>query len=520
MITEMSEIEFEKKTGVKLIDAALTVLSPFLLPKEEDRTLTIGTVKFDKTIDLSFISAGLNPRIMITGTIGLADKGPEKATIQFRDFKIGFHVPNNIPVLKDLLLNNDWLIKDESIARINPDNIEAFDVHILHQGPKHTGKTEISSTVSLTGMGSATGTRPVEIRKHNLVIRPQLVFIPGKGGERDLSVILNQSTGPVDVRAHDNTRYHWINSPSDPKDSAPMIIRKALADAAYTKFLEVFNKTSKDKFGVSPGLTLIKKIDVKKGKLTAQEPGFQMVWASHNGTPTDNVTLVFVGLILDSIQLEPRTISKGTTSHILTEALGLAVPENAPLVLSTDDNGWLSDKGRILLNEVTFTLLDNGPKVSLGAIGATLTEVTRTFLILPSLTGAFSGTGPAAPFFAAVVSHGMSYVIREGSKEIVTNLVTFESPNKSIATVTNAAFSLTKGVARAGDVQSHESGFTGIKGTLDLGWLGKASDTVVTWILPDLEKVDIEAPGDKPGEHKAPILLDTHMPPTSGRLQK
>ncbi len=350
--------------------------------------------------------------------------------------------------------------------------------------------------------------------EEGLRITPQIVFIPGKEGVKDLSVTLNQLSGSVDVRDHDSTEYHWVGKTYT--DDNPIIkLIKAKALKASKNAIDSFNKAVEDRFKVNPGLDLIKDIDVKKGKLKVGEPGFQIVWATHNGIPTENVTLVFVGLILDSIQLEPNTLSKLTMSHILTRALGELTPNNRPLVLSNDDNGTLSDKGEILLAEMTFTLLDKGPQVSLGAIGAALTEVVREFSMVP-LTTAFVETGAAAPYFAAVVSHTASYVIREATKKILTNLVAFESSNESIAKVSNAAFSLTEGVSFAGNVQSHKSGFAGIKGTLDLGWLGKASDTVVTWVLPDLETVDIEAPGDLPGEHTAPILLDPQSPAEPG----
>ncbi len=202
----MSEIEFEKKTGVKLIDAALTVLSPFLLPKEHP--LTIGTVKFDDSIDLrKLISDGLDPRIKITGTIKLANKGPEKAAIQFHDFKFGFHVPNDIPIIKDLILSNKWSIKDTSIAQIDLYRIKELDVYILHQGPKQIGKTEISSAVALAGMGSATGTRPIETRKDELEITPS-----------EATIVLGET--PDDLVQYKATKKYADGREKDVSDSA------------------------------------------------------------------------------------------------------------------------------------------------------------------------------------------------------------------------------------------------------------------------------------------------------------
>ncbi|MCP4627905.1 MAG: hypothetical protein GY850_30965, partial [bacterium] len=352
------------------------------------------------------------------------------------------------------------------------------------------------------------------VLEEELRLRPRLVFIPGKSGERDLSAILKRRSGTeVEVRAHPDTRYHWIGK-AYPGDSLAVRVMKAATLAAANKMLVAINKSALKKYGTSPGLKLITKFDVDKGKIKAGEPGMQIVWATHNGLQS-NATIVFVGLVLESIQLEPEPVSRLTMSHILTRSLGGLTTKNKPLVLSTDDNGWLADKGQILLEEMTFQLLEKGPKIPLGAVTIALTEFARKLSLGP-LTLAFSETGVLAPYLADIVSHGVSGVARKTTKYIATNLVTYESTDKSIATVTNAAFSLTKGAALGGFVQSGVSGFVGIKGTLDAGKLGKALDTVITWVLPDLETVDIETKNDPPGDHTAPILIDTQKPAKPG----
>ena len=66
------------------------------------------------------------------------------------------------------------------------------------------------------------------------------------------------------------------------------------------------------------------------------------------------------------------------------------------------------------------------------------------------------------------------------------------STNPAVATVVEQGRRVAAAMNPVGRVDAHLSGLTDLKGTLDLGDYGKASDNVLAWVLPALQSVAIE----------------------------
>ena len=93
-----------------------------------------------------------------------------------------------------------------------------------------------------------------------------------------------------------------------------------------------------------------------------------------------------------------------------------------------------------------------------------------------------NATGPAGPAIASALTK----LVGPGISAVGTQFLNpLESSDPSIASVTSQ-------VPMKGFVRSGSPGVVGITGTLDLGALGSASDTVMTWVLPNLASAEID----------------------------
>ena len=85
------------------------------------------------------------------------------------------------------------------------------------------------------------------------------------------------------------------------------------------------------------------------------------------------------------------------------------------------------------------------------------------------------------------------------------------STTPSVATVINQAAASVIPFDPVGRVDAHQSGLSTIKGTLDLGDFGKASDNVLAWVLPTLQSVVIEP--------QVTVINLNHSPPRDPKVR-
>jgi hypothetical protein len=298
--------------------------------------------------------------------------------------------------------------------------------------------------------------------KDRLELRPVIVPIVIVPGTKQLTVTLAAGNGSTsNVSADTKTTYRWLgNGLISGADGLPDITA-------------ILNQLA-SKLGIP---VQIAEIAVSpSGLLTVNTPGIQVVRAHYVDGATEldsGFSVVLAGIKLKEIALKPESVLT-SLAGTLAEALGSK--KNPPMILTTDANGYVLDKGIVLLDDVTFELLGAAP-ISLKDLVAAIKPV-----IQDALTAALAETGPASP----VLAHAFTKLAGIGLSFLGTQLLDpLESADHSIATVTQTP-------PLQGLVQSHLSGLTSITGTLDLGDLGKADDSVLVWVLPAVEKATVE----------------------------
>ena len=198
------------------------------------------------------------------------------------------------------------------------------------------------------------------------------------------------------------------------------------------------------------------------GVLTVKSRGVQVLQAKR-GSLISNVALVLAGLKLKSIDLEPESL---ITTPLST------VWKDVPLILAHENNSYFKSQGIIVLKDVTFEFIDG--------VGT---------LKLSDLTGALSILGKLPPV----------KFVKWGLKVLGQQMVEFKSGDPSVVTADSW-------IPR-GRVASITSGITSIIGTLTLDQLGSTDDAVLAIVLPEIERVEIRAPEDPPGQHEATVDL-------------
>ncbi len=347
----------------------------------------------------------------------------------------------------------------------SPDNVELSKTHIV---------------VTLNESGATVPPSTLELDPTALFF----VEVPHATGKQ-LKVTLHESDGSTrDVSADPETRYEWLNNPIPSNE-----IFDGILDFAKDKL---------EKAGVSlPEVPFAwAEIAVSAtGLVTVMEPGLQFVWATHpDSTRPTFPTLIFAGLKLDSISLTPESIIT-TSSRGIIEAIVSAqrkakalrtgediddVDVNAPLILTTDelDPLYTTSRGYVRLVDMEFEYLGKG-KLAVSDLVALLARI-RGML----------GT-PETPQ-EKVLKTAAGLVVSVAATEA---LVDFDIANFAIADFCS--------IPLEGCVKGLVPGVTNIIGTVDLDnvhvgpltfdlGLGEASDSVVTWVLPQIESARLE----------------------------
>ncbi len=207
----------------------------------------------------------------------------------------------------------------------------------------------------------------------------------------------------------------------------------------------------------------------EKGTLTVLSPGVQFVRA-RRGELTSSPMLVLAGFQLDEIEL-------GAVSPL---GLPLQAMDNPPLILSQTANSQVLGYGYLELTDLSFKALGHDD------LSLSYSELRKLLL------KAFVAQPELGPALGAVA------ILLESARDVADKLVTFKSADPEVA-ATSIIPSVVSGVG---------GGLAGIEGTLTLPFgLGSASDTVLTFVLPSLDHIDVIAAGDEQGKHDAPILL-------------
>jgi PKD repeat protein len=299
--------------------------------------------------------------------------------------------------------------------------------------------------------------------KGHLDLRPVIAPIVVVPGTKQLTVTFTPGNGTAtrDVTADTATTYRWLgNGLVSGTDGLPDMTSIVSAIAS--------------KLGVPVQIADIS-VDAS-GMLTANTPGIQVVRAHYKDGGIDfdsGFTVVLAGIKLKEIALKPESVLT-TLAGTLSDALGSK--KNPPMILAADANGYVLDKGVVLLDDVTFELLGTATISLKDLVGAIEP------LVHDALTAALAETGPAAP----VLAHAFTKLAELGVAFAgVQALDPLESADETIASVSQT-------VPLQGLVQSHVSGLTSISGTLDLGALGKADDSVLVWVLPNVKSATVE----------------------------
>jgi hypothetical protein len=308
-------------------------------------------------------------------------------------------------------------------------------------------------------------------KKDELLLSPLLVPFAVVPGSKQLTVQLQHGdTGVIeDVTADPLTSYKWLGNGL----IAKIEIGGVLLD------LDIYIFDAINKALVNLGYPAVPKkiagvaID-PTGMLTVTSPGIQVVRTQYGtGTKqlTSNFSVIIAGIKLDKIELAPFSLISNSLQIAFNDM------KNPWLVLTPDvaGNSFISSDGAVYLKDATFELL--GGLFTLGL--SDLLEVLDPIVSKTAVTLA-AETGPLAPVIgwaSTKLLHGFVYAAG-------TQLLDMDSSVTAVATVTNSGVK--------GRVSAGASGFTAIEGTLDLQEYGKASDNVVTWVLPTLDNAKIE----------------------------
>ena len=379
--------------------------------------------------------------------------------------------------------------------------VETMPDHIFVQGVEASLDREVEIALSFAqddngnpGQIVSTDRVSLTVTEQDLVLRPLLIGALTNAAEQTSTVQLevdlkesgsDEETDVTAVRA--GTKYEWIGRG----------IPRAILDPTINALRAALRESTG---GIDLGLDLAT-IDVDdQGLLTVSSPGLQLLHATHGGLDS-NYALVLAGFKLESILLVPGPpdypgvpdiLEQMTVARVLSGAL--SSPENAWLVLTAETTGFWWTQGQVTLDDVIFEFLDGGPKIGLNdlldAIRPVLDDLGAVALV-PFL-------GPAAPIGSLFLVRGLE----SDFKELANEFVEYESSNTDVARM----FLDVPGFS--GIVESANPGFADIKGSLDLGDMGRADDKVTTWVLPTVDGVLIKASDDPEGDHSGPVTLN------------
>ncbi|MCU1383320.1 MAG: hypothetical protein JWL71_2017, partial [Acidobacteria bacterium] len=338
--------------------------------------------------------------------------------------------------------------------------------HPTFKAPPTEGETLTFELVVDDGT-AASGAASVTIttkQSAHLTLRPAVAAFAIVPGTKQLTVSLDPGNGSAatDVTADPKTTYQWLGTG---------LVSGAGGVPDVTSILNALSA----KLGVPIGLAQI--AVSPSGTLTVNAPGLQVVRSHYKDGPTEvdsGFTVVLAGITLKEITLRPESPITTLVGE-LTESLGSS--KNPPLILTTVENGYISKNGVVLLDDVTFEMLGQA-RIKLGD----LLDAIKP-LVNGALTTALAGeTGPAAPVLAKAFTKLIGLGLQAAGTQLLDPL---ESTDTDIATVSQTA--PFKGLA-----EGKAAGLASIKGTLDLGDLGKADDSVLVWVLPSTITAKIE----------------------------
>ncbi len=295
-------------------------------------------------------------------------------------------------------------------------------------------------------------------RQTKLVLTPVLALVAVVPGGKALTATLEDVSGTSTVVTADpDTTYQWIGSGLTSGVNGIPNLTGIINDLTA-------------KLGIPVQLANL--TVGAAGVVTVTTPGVQLVRATHvvdGKTLRSNVSVVLAGIELDEISLQP--VSAITTlTGALAEAVGSDL--NPPLVLGSVASGYLLNTGFVALEDVTFKFAGTA------SIGV------RDLLdaIKPAIAAALNALAPGGgTVLTPVLMGAFSVLAGYGGTQLLDSL---ESTDTAVASVTNQA-------PFKGFVGAVAPGLSAIKGTLDLGPLGTADDSVLVWVLPSIDSVAV-----------------------------
>ena len=335
-------------------------------------------------------------------------------------------------------------------------------------------------------------------RQAQLTLTPAIALVPIVPGTKPLIATLVDAAGAgTNVSADTNTRYEWIGNGLVPGIDGVPDVTSILSQLTV-------------KFGSPVHLA---DISVNAaGLLNVLTPGLQVVRATHHAGGRDmwsEPSIVLAGIELDEISLKPES-AISTLAGVVADAIGS--DSNPPLVLGNAASGWALNTGVIVLHDVTFKFGGTG---SLGL--RDLLDAIRPVIAVP-LNALVPGGGTA---ITSVLLGAFSTLAGIAGTQL---LETVESTEPGVATVTSET-------GYKGVVQSVAPGPSAITGTLNLGALGSADDSVLVWVLPSIDSVRVEpnltamretdppTPGPNVRMYAESTVIATAAVPLSGKAQ-
>ena len=218
----------------------------------------------------------------------------------------------------------------------------------------------------------------------------------------------------------------------------------------------------------------------------------------------------------DITSLQPPHFSLAGLIQASMEQVGV---ENAPLILTTIDNSWVSHTGRISVDNITFKFLgasDQAPTISLNDLMAIMKATLEPLIEVGAVALLAAETGPlslpAAKIIAPVIAEAIVGTVEAGIKLMINEKMEYEATNETVANLQNDESNILL-LPDNGFVTGLQPGWTTVTGTLDLGddW-GKADGQVLVWVLPDIEEVIIKEENDPPEDHTGAIILRHSVP--------
>ena len=313
-------------------------------------------------------------------------------------------------------------------------------------------------TFSLVVRDDYTASQPstvkITVRKGSLVLTPELLVAAVMPANRQLKLTFDPHDGTAVrvVTADPDTEYSWIGgSSASPLPDITPIVNKLAQKLGFPIPVA--------------GITVS-----SAGQVAINSAGIQVIRAHYKGFDS-GYAIVLAGLKLKDISLGPLSGLSILVSEVM-QALG--TDKNPPMILVTDNNGYVLDTGTLLLQDVVFQYL-GGPTIGLQDLASALEPIANG-----ALTAALTPvTGPAAPLVAGALTKMMGLLVQGAGAHLLTDVA---SSDTSVATVDTTTLV----------VNGQNPGVTSIGGTLDLGDFGKASDNVFTFVLPALESVKVE----------------------------